>query len=326
MQPVELFLTSQIATGPVAASSFATEKLHQFCIHHGPMGWFGRKASATEPAADTTSLQPEPMRRRVRVAAPADSPRDRKSRASSRDLQAKGEPTIVAFPVKVFKDGTTPIGIQLQGTAGEPPTIIEVDPNSPAARCRPQLQVGMRILAIDGQRVLGPQKISRLLRDAVGIVEMEVSQKIEEDAHPNLASGALLPASVGSAFVPLVRVAELRKKTVARKREREREAAPFAVFTRAAGGAGSALTSVAGGVGSAFARVAGRAGSTFATGTPKPAKNVTPRQFKVVLRNPQGAFSLGLVLGGTQEEAPRIMQVRASPRGPVDGLVPGGGR
>ena len=307
-------------------ASFATEKLHQFCIHHGPMGWFGRKASATEPAADTTSLQPEPMRRRVRVAAPADSPRDRKSRASSRDLQAKGEPTIVAFPVKVFKDGTTPIGIQLQGTAGEPPTIIEVDPNSPAARCRPQLQVGMSILAINGQRVLGPQKISRLLRDAVGIVEMEVSQKIEGDAHPNLASGALLPASVGSAFVPLVRVAELRKKTVARKREREREAAPFAVFTRAAGGAGSALTSVAGGVGSAFARVAGRAGSTFATGTPKPAKNVTPRQFKVVLRNPQGAFSLGLVLGGTQEEAPRIMQVRASPRGPVDGLVPGGGR
>jgi hypothetical protein len=43
---------------------------------------------------------------------------------SLRSQQAKGEPTIVAFPVKVFKDGTTPIGIQLQGTAGEPPTII----------------------------------------------------------------------------------------------------------------------------------------------------------------------------------------------------------
>jgi len=100
---------------------------------------------------------------------------------SLRSQQAKGEPTIVAFPVKVFKDGTTPIGIQLQGTAGEPPTIIEVDPNSPAARCRPQLQVGMRILAINGQRVLGPQESSRLLRNAVGIVEMEVSQKIEGD-------------------------------------------------------------------------------------------------------------------------------------------------
>jgi hypothetical protein len=230
---------------------------------------------------------------------------------SLRSQQAKGEPTIVAFPVKVFKDGTTPIGIQLQGTAGEPPTIIEVDPNSPAARCRPQLQVGMRILAINGQRVLGPQEISRLLRNAVGIVEMEVSQKIEGDAHPNLASGALLTAPVGSALVPLVRVAELRNKTLARKREREREAAPFAVFTRAAGGAGSALASVAGGVGSAFASVAGGAGSAFATGTPKPAKNVTPRQFKVLLRNPQGAFSLGLVLGGTQDEAPRITQVIA---------------
>ena len=83
------------------------------------------------------------------------------------------------------------------------------------------------------------------------------------------------------------------------------------MFTRAAGGAGSALGSVAGGVGSAFASVAGGAGSAFATGTPKPAKNVTPRQFKVLLRNPQGAFSLGLVLGGTQDEAPRITQVIA---------------
>ena len=278
------------------------------------MGWFGLKASATEPAADTTSLKPEGMRRRVRGvrgAAQADSPRGRKSRASSRDLQAKGEPAFIVIPVKVFKDGTTPIGIQLQGTAGEPPTIIEVDPNSPAARCRPQLQVGMRILSINGQRVLGPQEISRLLRNAVGIVEMEVSQKIEGDAHPSLASGALLTAPVGSALVPLVRVAELRNKTLARKREREREAAPFAVFTRAAGGAGSALASVAGGVGSAFASVAGGAGSAFATGTPKPAKNVTPRQFKVLLRNPQGAFSLGLVLGGTQDEAPRITQVIA---------------
>ena len=305
---VKVFLFSNTAERLFGAHKVCTSRRLLRAVH---MGWFGHKASATEPAADATSLKPEGMRRRVRGAAPADSPRGRKSRASSRNLQAKGEPAFIVFPVKVFKDGTTPIGIQLQGTAGEPPTIIEVDPNSPAARCRPQLQVGMRILAINGQRVLGPQEISRLLRNAVGIVEMEVSQKIEGDAHPNLASGALLTAPVGSALVPLVRVAELRNKTLARKREREREAAPFAVFTRAAGGAGSALASVAGGVGSAFASVAGGAGSAFATGTPKPAKNVTPRQFKVLLRNPQGAFSLGLVLGGTQDEAPRITQVIA---------------
>ena len=109
----------------------------------------------------------------------------------------------VCFPVRLYKETASPIGILLEGTSEEHPTIIDITKGSIAAKARPRLKKQMRVLAVNGKRVTGPSKISEELRTATGEVWMEV-----EGIAPSAKSAK---RAWGSGAVSVQKAAKLRK-------------------------------------------------------------------------------------------------------------------
>ena len=204
----------------------------------------------------------------------------------------------VCFPIHLVKESATPIGIVLEGNSLEAPTIIEISPKSIAARGKPRLQVGMKVLAVNGKRVLGPHKIKEELLAAVGDVWMEV----EADSTIRTAR-------------KLARVQTPRVALIAGQR-------PSKVGSRSSSKGANTAMKLTGDLQvddghEALAVDPVEDAEEKLTASPRtPVKAVAaqgssqlPEVFAVVLSNPQRAHSLGLILTGSASEPPTIVQV-----------------
>ena len=208
----------------------------------------------------------------------------------------------VCFPVRLYKETASPIGILLEGTSEEHPTIINITKGSIAAKARPRLKKQMRVLAVNGKRVTGPSKISEELRTATGEVWMEV-----EGIAPSAKSAK---RAWGSGAVSVQKAAKLRKTVnllheAATEQELEQE--------QITGKLSKEQEQITGKLSKKAARVPGAVDVRKAAKLSKSLSALhvaaATSSMTVTLQNQQKLCTLGLVLSGKPEEVPYIVQV-----------------
>ena len=102
--------------------------------------------------------------------------RKREARIGPNEAPQGPQGQTITFPVHIAKETVPkgePCGLLVEGTPTTSPVIINIEEASAASRARPRLRVGMRILAVNGKRMLGASAIASAIRASEGAVTIE---------------------------------------------------------------------------------------------------------------------------------------------------------